>query len=473
MKYIYRIFLCSILIASMASCKKFLEQKSVDEVIPKTTRDLSELLLGTGYLTSTSTIISWINLLDDNVEFNPNPNSVIGNSTTLQRFPVYTWQPTMYEDGNNLAGFTATSTGYGLLYSYVRGCNLVIDYTADAIGSQEDKDKLLAEALALRAFHYFHLVNLYGIPYNINVNAPGVPIKLTSAIQVGEIPRNTVGEVYEQILKDLKQAEAYLQKYPVYRGNFRINLPAVQIILSRVYLHMEQWENAVKSANLAIANGGLLTNLTQFNAPYPLLNYNNSEVVWLYGTRDATLSGSFKPSTDLLDLYQASDKRKTLFFATNFLTVTKYTASASTLPGKAIRTAEAFLNRAEANVEKAILGDASAHTAALNDLNEIRRNRITNYTNVNITNAVALREQIRAERRMELCFEDQRWFDLRRYGMPEIRHTYRAAVGEPDVTYVLKAKDPMYTLPIPSIILQNNAGVSQNPSAFEPTRVPN
>lgn len=472
MKYIYRIFLCSILIASMASCKKFLEQKSVDEVIPKTTRDLSELLLGTGYLTSTSTIISWINLLDDNVEFNPTANNVIGSSTTLQRFPVYTWQPTMYEENASLSGFTASSTGYGLLYSYIRGCNLVIDYTADAIGSQEEKDKLLAEALALRAFHYFHLVNFYANPYNVNPEAPGVPLKLTSGIQLGEIPRNSVAEVYTQIIKDLKQAEAYLQKYPVYRGNFRVNLPAVQIILSRIYLHMEQWENATKAADLAINNSGLLTNLTPFNAPYPLINYNNSEVVWMYGTRDATLSGSFKPSTDLLDLYQNTDKRRTLFFAANFLTVTKY-ATTGSLPGKAIRVAEAYLNRAEANVEKAIAGDASAHTAALNDLNELRRNRITNYVNVTITDPLVLREQVRKERRMELCFEDHRWFDLRRYGMPEIRHTYRAAVGEPDVTYVLKEKDPLYTLPIPSIILQNNKAVSQNPSAFEPTRVPN
>ena len=40
----------------------------------------------------------------------------------------------------------------------------------------------------------------------------------------------------------------------------------------------------------------------------------------------------------------------------------------------------------------------------------------------------ALITQIREERRKELCYEGQRWFDLRRYGMPSIQHKWEGKV---------------------------------------------
>ena len=46
---------------------------------------------------------------------------------------------------------------------------------------------------------------------------------------------------------------------------------------------------------------------------------------------------------------------------------------------------------------------------------------------------------IRDERRRELCFENHRWFDLRRYGMEEIKHTWYDTSGEP-IEYILEKK---------------------------------
>ena len=67
------------------------------------------------------------------------------------------------------------------------------------------------------------------------------------------------------------------------------------------------------------------------------------------------------------------------------------------------------------------------------------------------------------ERRKELCYEGQRWFDLRRYGMPSIQHKWEGKI------YTLTKNDPSYVLPIPPNVLQRNLLLEQNP--FGPERV--
>ena len=70
-----------------------------------------------------------------------------------------------------------------------------------------------------------------------------------------------------------------------------------------------------------------------------------------------------------------------------------------------------------------------------------------------------LKTFIKNERRKELCFEGQRWFDLRRYGMPQITHRWGEQV------YTLKQNDPSYTMPIPDAVLLKNKKLEQNPLA--------
>jgi len=64
---------------------------------------------------------------------------------------------------------------------------------------------------------------------------------------------------------------------------------------------------------------------------------------------------------------------------------------------------------------------------------------------------------VRRERRLELCFEMHRWFDLRRYDdRPRITHTFRTDPGDANsaLTYVLEPDDPAWVLPVPQSVLQ-------------------
>ena len=111
------------------------------------------------------------------------------------------------------------------------------------------------------------------------------------------------------------------------------------------------------------------------------------------------------------------------------------------------------------------MGGENNEQEARTALDRLRQHRIeTSHYEATALSGDALIEEIRAERRRELCFEGHRWFDLRRQGMPEIKHTYKAEKGGAVYEYVLQQGDPMYTIPFPnSVVLQNRALV-QNPS---------
>ena len=99
------------------------------------------------------------------------------------------------------------------------------------------------------------------------------------------------------------------------------------------------------------------------------------------------------------------------------------------------------------------------------DVCGLRESRIRNYVHTTYTGE-KLVEEIRLERRRELCFEGHRWFDLRRYAVCEkypyskqIRHAFNVYDGnkyEWDHTdiYVLEKNDPAYVMQIPKSVLE-------------------
>lgn len=463
------ILLCLFLIQG---CSDFLEKESSDEVIVKTVEDFSELLLGNGYPDPKASLFNILYVLDDDFMLDERAlNNEEDYQGAISVFPFYSWQPDMWERqeaDKSLYGENYTST-----YERIMGTNAVLDGIDGAKGDQQARERVKAEALALRAYYYFMLVNLYGEPYNYRKEALGVPLKLTANMQLNGSPRNTVEEVYEQIVRDLTSSSLLLEKQNQQRGDFRINLPTVNILLSRVYLYMERWNEAITAATKAINSGHPLTNYVNLPAvPTCMANYNYSEVEWIYGngnTPTRSLSGMVV-SSDLREKFEANsnDTRKALWFQGTYWNITKKRLSfpngTPRMPTNSIRISEAYLNRAEAYAQNKNAEEA------WKDLSHLQAHRYRNYTETKISDPVPLLEAIRAERRLELCFDEIRWFDLRRYGMPALSHLYKTRTSSPWKKYELTPKDPMYTLPFPTEILNENSALQQNESAHSPAR---
>lgn len=489
------------LIGSLTGCSEFLEPDSPSEYVPETANALSEMLLGEAYPTTTSSNLFQLhNALDDDIEMSDQLLIQRVTSTFENLRLVYSWDPTMMD------AYTTSTGPQGLwdtYYEYILGCNAAIDYLDDVSGTDEEKNYVAAQAYALRAFYYLNLVNLFGEPYNHDRNALGVPLKLTSDLTTEGTTRNTVGEVYEQIIADLNTAEDYFELLPAESqnpGTFRINLPAVQLLHARAALYMENMTEAAEYARKVIDDWDFeLYDLNSFtededeidiseDAHFP--NYatlDNVETIWVYGNpsnftgitgvldylEDGSTTGQvLNASQSLIDCFtDAADRRRDLYLVEEvngtdrldgrYVAWSKcsmqynHRVTTSNEFGMSLRLSEAYLILAEAVYD-------TDETAALQALNDLREKRYTTegFYNVSYTGEELL-NFIREERRRELCFEGHRWFDLRRYGMPSFSHRW-IAYGEDQGDYVMNEEDAAYTLPIPSDVLEANANLEQN-----------
>ena len=493
--------------AGLTSCSDFLEPKSDYEFIPETVDALNEILLGEGYLVTQSgyaesvDVSSMLQLLDDDVECTEwETISEWYVDKAQEASLVYTWQPDAFERFYVEEAYNVNYNIYKNYYKKILGVNAVLDMIDEVEGEEDERRDVRAQACALRAFYYFNLVNIYGKPYSLDKEAPGVPLKLESGLEGTGFPRNSVAECYEQILTDLKTAEENYLANPAetqFRRNYRTSLPMVQLLLARVYLYMEDWENARTYATKVINDWGL--RLMDFNNLPEKTNDHvnffsmtlNPEVIFAYFTNSTSLVGNtpredanynqrqvFGASQGLVESFDETpgDLRKDEYLIREYYFPDQlYYKAYSKIPvtwyytpqlnsetfDRAFRLAEAYLIQAEASAELFKAGKASADEA-LEPLNDLRRTRFTPpYTDITISDPDELIEFIRRERRRELCFEDHRWFDLRRWGMPRIERKWHVD-AQTTLTYVLEEGDPGYTLPIPFEEFQLNEELTQN-----------
>jgi hypothetical protein len=481
----------------LVSCRKFLEEYSQTDVTPKSTRDFGEILTSDGYPGTRTVLQPWMVFLDDDVECYNGPTATIASINNASA--VFQWQPDFVARtaaaGNDLS-FNTWKNYYQLLL----GANVVLQYLDNSIGAQQDKDQLKGEAYTLRAFYHFMLVNIYAKPYNDSTTtpdkSPGIPIRTSAGLSDGYLSRNTVKEVYAQIVNDLDSAIYLLDIGKKDQGNIRISHVAAHLLASRVYLYMENWEKTIEHADKVLQYHPQLMDLNNWGGipdydANPMVGQFNIETIWCYGQPQEHITEPYRIeyeiSHDLANTFEESDQRAFIGFSPNpeFLkpyipadiSQMKYgsvTESKKMILPNSWRSAEAYLNRAEAYIQLyKTKGDANAATQALQNLNRLRAARIDRaaFTAWTLQPADQLLQLCRAERRRELFLEEtHRWFDLRRYGMPSITHVFRADQIKVQ-TYRLPAKDPLYVIPIPDEVITRNPVLQQN-LLFSGTRVP-
>lgn len=486
----------------LGSCKKFLEESNQTLLRPTTASDLAQTLLGEGF-PLTDAFHTYMDVITDDAEANY-LNDPIQIAALSKWAPAFLWKKTMFEDMPVSGIFGSDS--YTIYYSRIKGCNVVLDYLDKVSGSGAEKSKIKGEALFLRGFYYFNLVNLYGKAYGANGSNPetdpGVPLVLSSDVTRALIKRATVAQVYAQVEKDLLDAHMLLSSVSV-SNIYHPGTGAACLLLSRVYLYEKQWDKSIDYVTKALAIKSSLKDLNEvaanpasgFDAASPAYQMTNAlvspEVYWGYG-QDRDYSGAalgagvpgilfektaFSVSAALAESYEADDRRNVLYFNyagqynqnTGVLTWYKvygfkYGSLTSIIQNsKALRVSEAYLNRAEANIQKAIAGNTSGISQALADLNLLRSKRFTTakFQNINITDPASLFEFYKAERRRELCFEDQRWFDLRRWNLPVSHSIQLSATGTESKT--ISPGDSEFTLQIPQTAMRANPELLQNP----------
>lgn len=490
----------------VAGCGDFLAESSQDEVRPSSASDLQQILLGEGYQLS-YTVMPYLDMLTDDVKNNYTESANQQEYVENGRYP-FTWDLQMFEKMQELT--VSGSDSWSGYYQYIKGCNVVLDMLDGVSGTEAEKANVKGQALGLRAYYYFMLANLFAKPYNapgINLdNEPCVPLMLHSEVLDVYPARNTMREVYNRIEADLLEAEPLMDAYGTANIKDKVTAQFIHLLLCRLYLYEERYDECIEQANTVLRNQPALLKIANYDTRdnygfYQMHVYhpNSPELIWCYSSDSenssfqGVVNGSDTPaylvSDELVALYDykktakkdKGDARAGYFFTQYNVGDLQFDPVTGTFKqntamywgchnynsgdaSKGFRTSEAYMNRAECNIRKFMqTGDDSYRTAALNDINQVRESRWDGaYTPVDIQDAEALWTFYQEECRREFAFDDHRWFDLRRWGMPRIVHTITLTQGTP-MEYVLEKGDKRYVLPIPQEALNRNPSLTQNP----------
>lgn len=311
---------------------------------------------------------------------------------------------------------TLWRTTYSHLYAinaFLEGMDASVKITGEA------RERLVGEALFLRAYLHFYLVNMYGeIPYVLSTDYNGNAI----------ISKNTIDEVYSHIFADLETAVTLVPASYATEERVRPNRATVTALLARVCLYRGQWDRAAGYASQVIGNPDYVW---QDDIASEFLKDNTANIWMLhpgqpgFNSRDArsfvfTSGPPTRPalSPELVLGFEPGDLRRANWVKTingaagSWYHANKYKRTATT--GTAteytvlFRLAEMYLIRAEA---RAMQGDFNG---ARLDLNKIRSRAGLADSPVADSGLV---EAILTERRYELFTEQgHRFFDLKRTG---------------------------------------------------------
>lgn len=467
-----RNYICLFLLLSGYGCNDFLEETSQTLVYPSNLNDLEQLFVGESYKSEAiNNSYKYYHLLCDNYEPNRDPRMSMWFKMKDQEINVYLWNPLMFSEELNDA-MSGVERVWSEPYKRILGCNLVLDH-ADALeGTDRDREALRGEALTLRAWCYLQLVNAFGVAYSQGNPAtePGVPLKLESGVRDEYFSRASVQDVYDRIEKDLQEGNRLLRSYPARKNNIgRMNHLAAKAILSRMYLYQEKWDQAINWADSVLMEKDELLDLNTLNnvsaASAPDSIYA-TEALWARSYTCPIPDARVVISDELLQAYGVSDRTqismnpdgvsdlrglKILVVASN--TLNSIMRCSDSQVRESIRTAELYLNRAEAYARKYVQENNPVYKdEALRNLNIIRRHRFRkeNYRDMDSdVDGGTLLEECVNERWRELGGEiDHRWCDVRRYGKTLRHSAYDGLSAEQDMS--------RFTLPIPDKVSDAN-----------------
>lgn len=373
-----------------------------------------------------------------------------------------------------------------------------IDSVRDNALTPAERQQYTAEAKIFRAMIYFDMVRIWGNVPVITTEGRDITAETIEEVYDDYFPnQNTTQEVYEQIEKDLLEALPYAPDNDP--GNKTIFSKSVaRAVLAKVYAEkpLRDYAKVIAYADQLAADGFALeedfSNLFGMNADNTDAKMRNTResileaqyfagngnwVTWMLGRDLSNYDTQFDwakwitPSRDLIQLFQSENdqirfEESVVYYETrwsNYYPMNHYpfmykTRSAFNSIIK-YRYADILLLKAEA----LILGPTSDLLQAAAIIDQIRdRVELPPLPSAVRNNRDQLLEALMKERRLELAFEGERWFDLVRWEkVEEVMNSLDARdSGRRRQVYPFTTNS--YLLPIPQAVLDQNPKLTQN-----------
>ena len=441
-------FLCS-------SCNDYLNIAPKGNKIPTTLADFEALLRDQSTISRTP-VENALYLLNDVYLTNAEVNTPSLSQAN------YMWD----ESADRIMLNNADEGTYYVLYGAISSCNLIIaNAPAATEATDAERKEVMAYAKVIRALCYDVLVNYYADTYDkaTATEKRSVPL-ITSADIDAPYTQVSIQDMYDFIIQDTKEA-------------IEMGIPAQ--LLARVYLQMQNYDEALRYANLALEQNNQLFDWNVFYEDHQAaiddpdnydkivtpMQYDYVENYYLrYGVQSNFDSYEYNIPVERAERFEEGDAR--------FLSRWKLKVDNNDTYYKALEsgyfnhggltTCEAYLIKAEC---QARLAEGNDYSEAMNTLNAVRITRIRPevYRPAVASTLEEALSQIRRTKDNELIFSIVPFADARRYNQEgTYARTLTKTYGGKE--YVLSPTSHLWTMPFPAGALNNlgNGTIEQN-----------
>ncbi|MEN2402519.1 RagB/SusD family nutrient uptake outer membrane protein [Flavobacterium sp. MC2016-06] len=465
MKNIYYSILC-LLVAGITftSCDNYLDDVPKGYKTPTTLADF-EAFLRDEYTNQSVNVEQAVNLMNDRYR-------------TIADLAYYRLTKANYywdETADRVVLNQADETTYYGSYAGIASFNLIIENALTTTEATEEQKRVVwAEAKVLRAMNYFNLVNFYADTYVASTASTKLSVPLITSADINAPSKQvTIQEMYDFILADVKDALPYLPK--VSQTALHPNLGAGYAFYARVYLQMNNYTEALKYADLALAENNQLYDWTAYytankavidvpnsytTTPSPMgynyvenYTFRHGDLTYLNVERNIPIARAQR--------FEAGDAR--FLSRWKIRTVGAETYYRTTLSGMfnfgGITTVEIYLIKAEC------LARAGQISDALGLLNTVRKTRIlpASYQDITTTDKTTALNAIFKTKNNELILTLIPFADARRLNAEGVYKVSFSKV-ENGTTYTLSSDSHLWTMPFPQGAVKNpgNGTLTQN-----------
>lgn len=351
-----------------------------------------------------------------------------------------------FEDNAVLPEQSDINSSWIAVYALINQANWVIslvDQLPEGEMQSSEREKIRAQAMALRAMGHFDALRFFGQFYDLN-SSYGVIIRTEPAdFTTRNIARSTVSEVYDLILKDLDYA---IEKAPDFTRPVFISKTAAQAMKARVLLFMGNYGDAATMADNVIAGGkrklvvpfakifseGFASTEMIFMRATDAVTFTTDRKRFTYGSRHGIASNWFKN-------FMTGDPRIADTYTASNSAILKVNNATFFAPTYFFRLAEMYLIKAEGLARSgAPLAEAKA------PLDSIRTRAFGSVQDTPAATREELLNKIYEEIIKELAFENgSEWFAGIRFN--------KIMTVKPTVT-----RTEQFILPIPEAELMSN-----------------
>lgn len=486
MKLKYNLIAIALLGVSFSSCSDFLEQNPQTDLSEndfyKTADDIASAVNGAYSSLQEGDIYgNWYifgEIPSDNTR-----NQLSGSVTTQDEFDKF------YIDTQNatIANFWKAA------YKVINRTNTVLGRIDGIPLDANLANRYKLECKFIRALMYFNLVRVYG-------DVPLV-LKEINIAESYDILREPQANVYNQIIADLKEAQALPVSYPAAEDG-RATQGAAKALLGKVYMTLHNYTEAETILGEVVNSGrySLLENtpgslnIDGYGSVFSPINHNSREgifeIQFLKGGYDegsnyannfapensgtnvvavGGTGGNNVPEMDIYNAYEEGDLRRDFSMSLGYYdnrknnewVESRYVCKFMDVPYQnndasnnypVIRYADVLLMYAEALNQNGKTAEACRY------LNMTRRRGFgyqtteTSPVDLQTTDKTQFERMVEQERRVELAFENHRWFDLIRTGRAvEVMRSKGFTLNETNLT-----------CPIPQKQIDVNPKLTQN-----------